>query len=118
MFDMAFIARYDYSETFDESSALIEEIRKLVLTDTGLNDPNHIEKLEKIYRGEYALDCNNQNTKSHEYIYPIFTPYSTSDENIEEDEVSSYANTLKENPNLLRQPKKTLSTRVRERLKK
>ena len=118
MYDMAFIARYDYSETFDENSALIEEIRKLVLTDTGLNDPNHIEKLEKIYRGEYALDCNNQNTKSHEFIYPIFTPYSTSDENIEEDEVSSYANTLKENPNLLRQPKKTLLTRVRERLKK
>lgn len=118
MYDMAFIARYDYSETIDKTPDLIKAIRNLVLTDSGLNDPNHIEKLEKIYRGEYILDCNKENAEYHEYIYPIFTPCSGSNEDIEEDEVSHYINTLKENPNLIKQPKKTLLTRVRERLKK
>lgn len=118
MYDMSFIARYDNSETIDKNPDLIKAIRNLALTDNGLNDPNHIEKLEKIYRGEYILDCNKENTEYHEYIYPIFTPYSGSNEDIEEDEVSHYINTLKENPSLIKQPKKTLLTRVRERLKK
>ena len=118
VYDMAYIARYNFSEDkFKE----YEFISYYVLSATGINSPNHIRDLEKIYNGEFVdLDIDKENDLSSEpkkvEVQPKFFEEESFSEKlrVESEKTIDYINELRKNPNVLCK-KRSIFTRKRKK---
>ena len=116
VYDMAYIARYNFSEDkFKE----YEFISYYVLSATGINSPNHIRDLEKIYNGEFVdLDIDKENDLSSEpkkvEVQPKFFEEESFSEKlrVESEKTIDYINELRKNPNIFYK-KRSIFTRKR-----
>ena len=116
VYDMAYIARYNFSEDkFKE----YELISYYVLSAAGINSPNHIRDLEKIYNGEFVdLDIDKENDLSNEQKEVEELPKSFEEESfseklrLESKKTTDYINELRKNPNIFYK-KRSLFTRRR-----
>lgn len=116
VYDMAYIARYNFSEDkFKE----YEFISYYVLSATGINSPNHIRDLEKIYNGEFVdLDIDKENDLSSEpkkvEVQPKFFEEESFSEKLrlESKKTTDYINELRKNPNIFYK-KRSIFTRKR-----
>ena len=116
VYDMAYIARYNFSEDkFKE----YELISYYVLSATGINSPNHIRDLEKIYNGEFVdLDIDKENDLSREPEKVEVSPKEFEEESfseklrLESEKTIDYINELRRNPNIFYK-KRSIFTRKR-----
>lgn len=116
VYDMAYIARYNFSEDkFKE----YELISYYVLSATGINSPNHIRDLEKIYNGEFVdLDIDKENDLSNEQKEVEEPPKPFEEESfseklrLESKKTTDYINELRKNPNIFYK-KRSIFTRKR-----
>ena len=116
VYDMAYIARYNFSEDkFKE----YELISYYVLSATGINSPNHIRDLEKIYKGEFVdLDIDKENDLSREPEKVEEPPKPFEEESfseklrLENKKTTDYINELRKNPNIFYK-KRSIFTRKR-----
>lgn len=116
LYDMAYIARYNFSEDkFKE----YEFISYYVLSATGINSPNHIRDLEKIYNGEFVdLDIDKENDLSNEQKKVEEPPKPFEEESfseklrLESKKTTDYINELRKNPNIFYK-KRSIFTRKR-----
>lgn len=116
VYDMAYIARYNFSEDkFKE----YEFISYYVLSATGINSPNHIRDLEKIYNGEFVdLDIDKENDLSNEQKEVEEPPKPFEEESfseklrLESKKTTDYINELRKNPNIFYK-KRSIFTRKR-----
>lgn len=118
VYDMAYIARYNFSEDkFKE----YEFISYYVLSATGINSPNHIRDLEKIYNGEFVdLDIDKENDLSNEQKEVEEPPKPFEEESfseklrLESKKTTDYINELRKNPNIFYK-KRSIFTRKRKK---
>lgn len=118
LYDMAHIARYNFSEGKDKEYELISYY---VLSSAGINSPNHIRDLEKIYNGEFVdLDIDKENDLSSEpkkvEVQPKFFEEESFSEKlrVESEKTIDYINELRKNPNVLCK-KRSIFTRIRKK---
>ena len=118
LYDMAHIARYNFSEGKDKEYELISYY---VLSSAGINSPNHIRDLEKIYNGEFVdLDIDKENDLSSEpkkvEAQPKFFEEESFSEKlrVESEKTIDYINELRKNPNVLCK-KRSIFTRKRKK---
>lgn len=118
LYDMAHIARYNFSEGKDKEYELISYY---VLSSAGINSPNHIRDLEKIYNGEFVdLDIDKENDLSSEpkkvEVQPKFFEEESFSEKlrVESEKTIDYINELRKNPNVLCK-KRSIFTRKRKK---
>ncbi len=118
LYDMAHIARYNFSEGKDKEYELISYY---VLSSAGINSPNHIRDLEKIYNGEFVdLDIDKENDLSSEpkkvEVQPKFFEEESFSEKlrVESEKIIDYINELRKNPNVLCK-KRSIFTRKRKK---
>lgn len=116
LYDMAHIARYNFSEGKDKEYELISYY---VLSSAGINSPNHIRDLEKIYNGEFVdLDIDKENDLSSEpkkvEVQPKFFEEESFSEKlrVESEKTIDYINELRKNPNIFYK-KRSIFTRKR-----
>lgn len=118
LYDMAHIARYNFNEGKDKEYELISYY---VLSSAGINSPNHIRDLEKIYNGEFVdLDIDKENDLSSEpkkvEVQPKFFEEESFSEKlrVESEKTIDYINELRKNPNVLCK-KRSIFTRKRKK---
>ena len=118
LYDMAHIARYNFSEGKDKEYELISYY---ILSSAGINSPNHIRDLEKIYNGEFVdLDIDKENDLSSEpkkvEVQPKFFEEESFSEKlrVESEKTIDYINELRKNPNVLCK-KRSIFTRKRKK---
>lgn len=118
LYDMAHIARYNFNEGKDKEHELISYY---VLSSAGINSPNHIRDLEKIYNGEFVdLDIDKENDLSSEpkkvEVQPKFFEEESFSEKlrVESEKTIDYINELRKNPNVLCK-KRSIFTRKRKK---
>lgn len=118
LYDMAHIARYNFSEGKDKEYELISYY---VLSSAGINSLNHIRDLEKIYNGEFVdLDIDKENDLSSEpkkvEVQPKFFEEESFSEKlrVESEKTIDYINELRKNPNVLCK-KRSIFTRKRKK---